>query len=121
MNDPFVCESMRDGAKCGQPAAYVYKTAFATRLVCDGCAQELRSVKGALGPAPIVEYALLELVPARQVLLEEKLLMMSKAERDRAEISVLEKAGTLIAYWLWVAVGYGVLATLVGAYGWLHR
>jgi hypothetical protein len=119
---------MRDGAKCGQPSSYVYKTAFATRLVCDDCAQELRMVKGAIGPPPLVEYALLELVPARralleekQSLLEEKLLMMGKAERDRCQIGVLERSGILIAYWLWVAVGYGVVVTLVGAYEWFHR
>lgn len=135
MNTPFVCESMVNGSACGKPCSYVYKSAHVMRLVCDVCAHELQTVKGALGPAPVVEYALLELVPARAALLEEKRLVEQELQTVRAAKEMLhtslteslkredlhERAGMMIAYWLWVAIGYGVVATLVGVYEWLHR
>ena len=138
MNNPFLCESIVDGAKCGQPAAYVYKSVHATRIVCDGCVRELQSVKGAVAPAPVMEFALMELVPARQVLLDAKRqvedafdsfrrvrvedtkILEERLARSEVRAGVAEKAGLLIAYWLWVAVGYGVLVTIVGGYLWLR-
>lgn len=139
MNTPFVCESLLDGAKCGQPATHIYKSAHVTRLICDDCVASLRNVKGALGPAPVVEFALLELVPARQLLLdtnralkesndsfrrvtlEDTRMLEERLARSEVRAGVAERAGLLVAYWMWAAIAYGVLATAIGVWGWLHR
>jgi hypothetical protein len=74
MNNPTLCEILIDGRRCNEPSSYVLKTAFATRLCCADCA---RRYKAEGVTAPIMEYALLELIPAREAL-EQQLKTLSQ-------------------------------------------
>jgi hypothetical protein len=67
MNNPTLCEVLVEGQRCDKYSSYVYKSVHVTRLICDDCAARYRHEKSAV---PILEFALFELVPARQILVD---------------------------------------------------
>jgi len=73
--NPITCDAVVNDAPCGAPAAYVFKTAHVMRLMCFDCAQRYRAAN--LKPPPL-EFALLELIPAREVLEMELKTTQSK-------------------------------------------
>jgi hypothetical protein len=77
-NNPFTCDFVSDGKRCGEDASTVYRTATVTRLACDRCIAELRSARGLLTSPPVAEVALLELMPARAELLARLALAQEK-------------------------------------------
>ncbi len=124
MNNPTLCEVLIDGEKCGGYSSYVFKSAHTTRLVCDQCANRYR---GSSVHAPILEFSLLELIPAREILLAK----VAKAERLAAKakassalwdnrvalgysaagaLGIILGGASLVAYiWLWWAPAAGLL------------
>ena len=67
MNNPTLCESLIEGKRCNELSSYIYKSAFATRFICDSCARQYRHEGSEV---PLLEFALLELLPARHVLVD---------------------------------------------------
>ena len=82
MNDPFPCETIVDKVPCTGHATHVYRSAHATRLICDSCATAYRLAAKGPRKLAVVEFSLLELIPARSVLLGQIDIM--KAEREAA-------------------------------------
>ena len=66
----FGCDTTRDSKRCDKPAAWVYLTGIGPtrQLVCDDCKAAYRAAKS---QAPIVGFALVELLPARAELLSD--------------------------------------------------
>jgi hypothetical protein len=75
----FGCDTKRDGKRCDQPAAWVYLSGVGPvrQLVCDECKAEYARSRST---TPIVEFALVELLPARADLLADL-----KRARDNAQ------------------------------------
>jgi hypothetical protein len=72
-SNPMLCERLTDGTRCGSPSSFVYKAASGpAQLLCDRCASEARASGRGMRKVPLMEFSLLELLPARQTLLEEK-------------------------------------------------
>jgi hypothetical protein len=69
MNDPFPCETKVEGVACAGHATHVYRSAHAVRLICDECATAYRLASKGQRKSGIVEFTLLELIPARESLL----------------------------------------------------
>ena len=129
MSTPFVCKSVCGGQTCGKPAARVYVTANAVRLVCDDCAAELKSAKGMLVAPPIVDVALLELIPAREALMTDndrlrrlnrktsQLLLAATEENNRLDkaYSFVFLGFSLAVITVWLAVST-LAAFIVGAF-----
>ena len=86
--NPFTCDMLTNERRCGGDASHLYRTATATRLVCDTCAAGLRAAKR-FGPAPIVEFALVELTPARIGLLSELRFARDTIGGNKAQIRQL--------------------------------
>jgi hypothetical protein len=86
INNPTLCESVRDGKPCGGYSAYVYKTAHTTRLICDQCAKEYRAGRSVV---PIIEFSLMEMIPARKVLVAGLESMRGELERTKSEVTRL--------------------------------
>ena len=86
--NPFTCDMLTNERRCGGDASHLYRTATATRLVCDTCAAGLRAAKR-FGPAPIVEFALVELTPARVGLLSELRFARDTIGGNKAQIRQL--------------------------------
>ena len=82
MNDPFPCETIVEKVPCTGHATHVYRSAHATRLICDSCATAYRLAAKGPRKLAVVEFSLLELIPARSVLLGQIDIM--KAEREAA-------------------------------------
>lgn len=82
MNDPFPCETTVDSVPCDGHATHVYRSAHATRLICDSCATAYRLAAKSARPISIVEFTLLEFIPAREYLRGQVDTM--KIERDKA-------------------------------------
>jgi hypothetical protein len=76
--NPTVCEILIDGQRCNEPSAFVLKTAFATRLCCPECA---RRYKAEGVTAPLLELALMELIPAREALEQELKMTVDMVEK----------------------------------------
>jgi hypothetical protein len=118
-NNPFTCDFTVDGQKCQEPASRLYRTAFATKLICDGCAAMIQGAKGHLAATPIVEVSLLELIPARAELLLDLRLAQSRVSTliesaNRRE--AIERRVEIIRYWGIVVV----LSAMIYAHpGWL--
>ena len=91
-NNPFTCDMLRDERRCGGDASQLYRTATATKVVCDACATVLRTAKGRMSPAPIVEFALVELIPARNSLLSEIRFAKETIDGNKAHIRQLMAA-----------------------------
>ena len=68
MNDPFPCETKVEGVQCAGHATHVYRSASATRLICDECATAYRLAAKGPRKLAVVEFSLLELIPAREYL-----------------------------------------------------
>jgi hypothetical protein len=132
---PIPCSSMINGQPCPGYAAYVYRSASTVRLICDGCAMESNQAltSGSRGlPArrsPIVEFSLLELIPARKLLVSEKEKAVSEAERawdqlarSRELIALRAKERRLIDVgMLWselIAVALGVVGWIAFGFVW---
>jgi hypothetical protein len=143
LNNPTLCESVVDGKPCGGYSSYIYKTATTTRLICDECARKYRAGGPGGGvSAPIFEFSLLELVPARQVLMMKvsRLERVNEKMRRLAELSVEERnlldrhimwemigcavAGVFTAFWApaWAVVGVFVAygAILAWSHHWVY-
>jgi hypothetical protein len=88
--NPFTCDMTIEGRACGGVVAFLYRTATATRLICDHCAAGLRTAKGRIVPAPIVEFHLLELAPARASLLSELRFAKETIDGNKAHIAYLQ-------------------------------
>lgn len=88
MNNPALCEVLIEGNRCNGFSSHIYKSAYATRLVCDDCARRYRT-EGST--SPILEFALLELVPARELLVD-RLTKTEKAFGKLRALVVLQKA-----------------------------
>jgi hypothetical protein len=87
--NPFICDMLVDGKRCPNDAAWLYRTVYTTKLVCDGCRGELTATKGLIVGAPVVEVALLELMPARAALLaelDEANKALTEASKSLAEL-----------------------------------
>lgn len=82
INDPFPCETTVEGVACSGHATHVYRSAHATRLICDSCATAYRLAAKGPRKLAVVEFSLLELIPAREYLLGQIDIM--KAERETA-------------------------------------
>jgi hypothetical protein len=82
MNDPFPCETTVEGVACSGHATHVFRTAYATRLICDACAAAYRLAARGPRKTAIVEFTLLEFIPAREYLRGQVETM--RAERDVA-------------------------------------
>jgi len=67
-NNPTRCQTIRSGEPCGGEGAYVYVSAYTTKLICDSCAREYLA-EGRIQSA-VLPVAIAELVPARQLLLD---------------------------------------------------
>jgi hypothetical protein len=124
-NNPTRCEMLRDGKKCDALSSYIHVTAFSKQLMCDGCAADLRyATRKAVvpGATPLLEFSLLELVPARRALLadrdailhekEELEIQLRRALNDGVALTERLKQMTFLA-WGWglsFAVGVPVAA-----------
>jgi hypothetical protein len=123
-NNPFVCDMVVDGKPCPNHASLLYRTRHATKVVCDTCASELRMAKGRLVPTPIVEFALLELMPAREALLRERDAALDDADVARLSVREAEarwgKEHTLHGVWIVscgaIGLGEWCLSMLGGHY-----
>jgi len=82
MNNPFPCETRIEGVPCTGHATHVYRSASATRLICDSCATAYRFAAKGPRRTAIVEFTLLEFIPAREFLMGQVETM--RAERDQA-------------------------------------
>ncbi len=82
INDPFPCETIVEKVPCTGRATHVYRSAHATRLICDSCATAYRLAAKGPRKLAVVEFSLLELIPAREYLLGQIDIM--KAEREAA-------------------------------------
>ena len=89
INDPFPCETIVDKVPCTGHATHVYRSAHATRLICDSCATAYRLAAKGPRKLAVVEFSLLELIPAREYLLGQ--IDVMKMERDSA-LGVAEQA-----------------------------
>lgn len=76
-NNPFLCESTVDGKRCSNFASTIYKSAFMTRLVCDECSHRYKTGGPGGGVTNLMEFSLMELIPAREVLT----MKLSRLER----------------------------------------
>jgi hypothetical protein len=83
VNDPFPCETKVEGVQCAGHATHVYRSASATRLICDECATAYRLAAKGPRKLAVVEFSLLELIPAREYLLGQVETM--RMARDSAE------------------------------------
>jgi hypothetical protein len=114
LNNPTLCQSTVEGQPCGNYSTHIYKTATTTRLVCDECAYRYRAGGST---APLLEFSLLELIPARQVLLM-KLSTMERLHRKNQRLSELavEERDLVdrIANWALISAA----ATIFGAAVW---
>jgi hypothetical protein len=99
----MLCERLTDGVRCGSPSSFVYKSASGpAQLLCDRCASEARASGRGMRNVPLMEFSLLELLPARQALLEEKGKLterLTNALRDtvRAEERLVATEEQLVA------------------------
>jgi hypothetical protein len=95
INDPFPCSTTTLDGPCGNRATHVYRSAVITRLVCDACARSYRRPSSARIPAPhapTAEVAILELIPAREVLLAERDKFKAQSEDSMAKANAIEVA-----------------------------
>jgi hypothetical protein len=83
--NPTTCEILINGKPCGEYSSYVYKTVFTTRLVCSGCATAYRSA----GLRPLLEFALMELIPARESLEMELKMTQEQLTATRAQMTAM--------------------------------
>jgi hypothetical protein len=102
--NPFTCESTVDGKRCGNLASSIYKTSIATRLICDDCARRYKQGGPGGGSSNVMDFALLELIPAREVIvmkLNRELRMNEKIKRLAAlgleERNMLDRASVIVA------------------------
>jgi len=112
------CETRRGDRLCGEPVSYVFRNAFATRLICDGCASEYLSAEKTLGAVlelakpldgPTTEgpLALFELIPPRRAVLKQ-LAQAKEAVRKFERVAQLRERETRMV-WRW-GTGLTVLA-----------
>lgn len=117
-NNPFVCESTVDGKPCGGIASSIYKSAVATRLVCDACARRYKAGGPGGGTTNLMEFSLMELIPAREVLV----MRLGRSERVEAKMKKmvelgLEERNMLDRFTMWAAIGYAVAFFILGIWG----
>lgn len=110
VNNPTTCEVLIAGKRCENSSSYVYRDTWNTRLICDTCARQYL-VEGS--QAPILEFTLAELVPARQVLLQRFHTAQQAWLKQKAANGIL--IGETRVVWLACAVLFiGAAAILIG-------
>jgi hypothetical protein len=125
--NPTTCEVLINGKPCGEYSSYVYKTAFATRLVCSGCASAYRAATSkSMTRPPTLEFALMELIPAREVLEMELKMTTERLTATRAQMTAMAALAAqerrlmlrlLVGFVVIGAVVFGALTTF-GAPSW---
>ncbi len=96
MNNPTLCKVLIDGEECGAYSSFVFVSAYTTRLICDQCASRYRASHS---HTAILEFSLLELIPAREILLQR----VAKSERLAAK-----KSAAMVLHDMRVGLGYAV-------------
>jgi hypothetical protein len=117
-NNPFQCESTVDGKPCGNLASSIYKSAIATRLVCDTCARRYKAGGPGGGATNLMEFSLMELIPAREVLV----MKLGRSERLEAKMKKmvalgLEEINMLDRLSMWMMIGYAIAFFILGIWG----
>lgn len=124
MNNPFPCSSKVNGTDCPNSAAFVYRNAVSTQLICDDCAAEYRksSTRMAIPRNPVAAVALLELLPAREALKMELDRTQLSLKRHLATIEIFEEERYLVdRVVLWadaIAISVGFIVALLTKTPW---
>jgi hypothetical protein len=123
-NNPTRCEVMTDGKKCGELSAFLFVNAFTKQLMCDGCAMRQRAA-GVRGPVPgggppIMEFSLLELIPARQALLDEKMALENRLGRSIQREVDLDKRLTKAQWHYWIVFACACSLAITTVIGWVR-
>ena len=111
--NPVTCDVTAGAIRCAAPASYVFKNAHTTRLMCFDCAQRYQAAD--LKPPPL-EFALMELIPAREVLEMNLRMTDEKLTATRARMTAMAAVGTAERRLL-MHLTLGVLALAVVVYG----
>lgn len=105
------CDSMIDGHRCTGDASSVFRSTFATRLICDECRGRYLEAGGHVTEPVLI----LEVTAAREQLLNRMKNLQAAYDKQRLkQARIVEEGAHLAKFQAWNAVGMTVATALLG-------
>lgn len=106
------CDTMMEGVRCAGVATHVFRSTFATRLICDDCALAYRASTG------IAMEFTLELEPARRLLIDRLARTRKAYDKLNASIDLNEGAARDFTHGKAVVAALGIASMTTIAMRW---